>query len=49
VDQADVREVVRHLVDEARRVGLAVDPGALDVVLAERTQCIGSSAASVSW
>jgi hypothetical protein len=36
VDQADVREVVRHLVDEARRAGLAVDARALEVVLAER-------------
>ena len=41
VDQPDVREVVRHLVDEERRAGLAMDARALEVVLAERAQLVG--------
>ena len=38
VDQADVREVVRHLVDEERPAVLALDARALEVLLAERAQ-----------
>jgi hypothetical protein len=41
VDQADVLEVVRHLVDEEGRIGLAVDARALQVALAELAQFAG--------
>ncbi len=36
LDQADVREVVRHLVDEERRVGLALDARVRDVLITQR-------------
>ena len=36
----DVREVVRHLVDEERRVALALDAGLGEVALAERAQFV---------
>ena len=35
LDQADVREVVRHLVDEEGRVGLALDARLLQILLAQ--------------
>jgi hypothetical protein len=41
VDEADVRKVVRHLVDEHRRRGLALYSRLRNVPFAERTQLIG--------
>ncbi len=41
VDQADVQEVVRHLVDEKRRPALAVHPGVVQVLPTQGTQAIG--------
>ena len=41
LDQADVREVVRHLVDEERRTGLALDAGAFEVAFAEFAHGVG--------
>ena len=38
VDHADVQEVVRHLVDEERAIGLAVDARLCDEPLAELAQ-----------
>ena len=48
VDQADVREVVRHLVDEERAIRLALDARALEVALAraraaQRRSCAAST------
>ncbi len=44
VGEADVREVVRQLVGEARLVGRAVDAGLLDVLLARRRESPGRAA-----
>ena len=41
VDEPDVRPVVRQLVDEVGRVGLALDAGLLQVTLAEFAQGVG--------
>ena len=43
-DQADVHEVVRHLVDEERPAELAMDARALEVLRTERAQLIGAHA-----
>jgi hypothetical protein len=41
LDQADVQEIVRHLVDEERRIGLALDPRVPQITFAEGAQRIG--------
>ena len=43
MDHPDVQEIVRHLVDEVRAAGLALDPRALDVLLAELAQALPRS------
>src|SRR5262245_52881659 len=44
VDQAYVRPVVRHLVDEVRSAALALNARLLQVLLAERAKILGGEA-----
>ena len=44
LDQPDMQEVVRHLVDEERPAELAMDARALDILLAQCAELIGAHA-----